>query len=76
MEELLEILNRINPRVDYAAEDRLMDGRVYDEHNIVDLISAISEAFDVEIGPEYLIPKNFNSAAAMWAMIQRIQADD
>ena len=76
MEELLDILNDINPDVDYETEDRLIDGKVYDSFSIITLISAISEAFDVELGPEHLIPENFNNAKAMWAMIQRIREDE
>ena len=34
------------------------------------------EEFDIEIGPEYLVPENFNSAEAMWKMIQKIQEDE
>ena len=30
MEELLEILNDINPDVDYSKEKNLIDGKVYD----------------------------------------------
>ena len=76
MEELLEILNDINPDVDYETEERLIDGKVYDSFSIITLISNISEAFDIELGPEYLVPENFNSAKAMWAMIQKIQEDE
>jgi acyl carrier protein len=76
MDELLDILNDINPDVDYETEDQLIDGKVYDSFSIITLISAISDAFDIELGPEHLIPENFNSAAAMWDMIQRIQDED
>jgi len=76
MEELLDILRDINPDVDYETEDRLIDGKVYDSFSIITLISAISEAFDIELGPEHLIPENFNSAAAMWAMIQRVRDEE
>lgn len=72
MDELLAILNDINPDVDYETEDRLIDGKVYDSFSIISLISAISDAFDIELGPKYLIPENFNSAKAMWNMIQSI----
>ena len=30
----------------------------------------------IEIGPKDLIPENFNSAEAMWDMIQRIREED
>ena len=72
MDELLDILNDINPDVDYETEDQLIDGKVYDSFSIITLISNISETFDIELGPEHLIPENFNSAAAMWKMIQSI----
>ena len=72
MDELLDILNDINPDVDYETEDRLIDDKVYDSFSIITLISAISDTFDIELGPEHLIPENFNSAKAMWDMIQRV----
>lgn len=33
----------------------------------------LNEAFDIEIGAEDIIPANFNSAQAMWAMVQKLQ---
>lgn len=76
MDELLELLNDINPDVDYETEDRLIDGKVLDSFSIITLISNISETFDVELGPQHLIPENFNSAKAMWAMIERIREEE
>lgn len=76
MDELLEILEEINPDIDYETEDRLIDGKVLDSFSIVSLVSEISDAFDIEISPKYLIPANFNSAAAMWEMIQTIQQEE
>ena len=73
MEQLLEILNDLNPDLDYAQEDKLIDNQLFDSFKIITLISAISDSFDVELGPEHLIPENFNSAGAMWDMIRRIQ---
>lgn len=72
MEELMEILMDINPDIDYENEKNLIDGKVLDSFSIVNLVSQISEAFDIEISPKYLIPKNFNSVTAMWNMIQAI----
>jgi len=76
MEELLDILYEINPDVDYETEDRLIDGKIFDSFSIISLISEISDTFDIEIGPKYLVNENFNSAKAMWAMIQAIQDDE
>ena len=76
MEELLEILNDLNPDIDYETEDRLIDGKLYDSFKIITLISMITDTFDIELGPEHLIPENFKSAKAMWDMICRIREDE
>lgn len=76
MDELMEILEEINPDVDYETEDRLIDGKVLDSFSIVSLVAQISDNFDIEISPKYLVPENFNSAAAMWEMIQAIRDED
>ena len=76
MDELLEILMDINPDIDYGTEDQLIDGKVYDSFSIITLVSQISDVFDIEISPKYLVPENFNSAEAMWNMIQKIQEEE
>ena len=76
MDELLEILNDINPEIDYETEDRLIDDKRFDSLSIISLISQISDTFDIEIGPKYIRNENFNSAKAMWNMIQEIQANE
>ena len=76
MEELLEILNDLNDEVDYETEDKLIDGKVFDSFTIITLVSRISEEFDITISPRWLVPENFNSAKAMWAMIQKIQEEE
>lgn len=75
MEELMEILEEIDPDIDYAHETRLIDDRVLDSFSILTLISEICEVFDIEIGPKWMRNENFNSVAAMWHMIQSIQAE-
>jgi len=36
-------------------------------------VGELNDAFDIEIKPNNLIPENFNSAAAMWELIQQLQ---
>ena len=73
METLLEILNEINPDIDYEKEDNLIDGKVLDSLSILTLITEICDTFDIEIGPKWMRNENFNSVDAMWTMIQAIQ---
>lgn len=76
MEELLEILEDIDPDIDYATADHLIDGKLLDSFSIVSLVSEIADTFDIEISPKYLVPENFNSAAAMWSMICRLREEE
>ena len=76
MEQLLELLNDINPDLDYDTVDNLIDGRVYDSLSILNLIDEIEDIFDIEIGPKWMRNENFNSAAAMWNMIFQIREED
>ena len=52
MEQLLEILNDLDPTVDYETETNLIDGKVLDSFTIVTLIDTICEEFDIEISPK------------------------
>ena len=75
MEELLEILKGINPDVDYLSEEHLIDGGIYDSFSIINLVSQISEHFEIELGPGELMPENFNSARAIMEMIERLKEE-
>ena len=73
MDELLEILQDIDDSVDYEKETALIDDHILDSFAIITLISEIEEAFDIEVAAAEMTPENFNSAAALWKMIQRLQ---
>lgn len=76
MDELLEILEEINPDIDYSTATKLIDDKMLDSFSIVSLVAEISDVFDIEISPKYLIPENFNSAQAMMKMIETIQDEE
>lgn len=76
MEELLRILTELHPDVDFEKEDKLIDNVILDSFDIVTLISEISESFDVTISAEYIIPENFNSAKALYALIQKLEDEE
>lgn len=76
MEELLEILKDLHPDVDFENTDNLVDGKIIDSFDIVTIISEIGDKFDVVVSAEYITPENFNSAKALWAMIQKIEDEE
>lgn len=76
MDTLIEILEDIQPDVDFAAEEHLIDDHLLSSLSILSLIAELEDAFDVTIPAVEIIPANFNSAKAMWDMIQRLQEED
>ena len=73
MEELLNILNEVHPDVDFTTQENLIDDMILDSLDIVSLISEISEVFDVTITAKDIVPDNFNSAKALYELIQRLE---
>lgn len=76
MEELLEILEDIHPEVDFENNERLIDDGILDSFDIVTLVSTIMTEFDVVITAEELLPENFNSAKAIYALIQKKEDEE
>ena len=75
MEELIEILEGIQPGVDYHTCTTLIDDHILDSFGILSLVSEIEDAFDVEVSPAELVPDNFNSAERLMAMINRLKGE-
>lgn len=75
MERLLAILEDLNPGVDYATCEDLIDGHYLDSLLIISLITELEDAFDVTIPAVEIVPDNFNSAKRMMAMIERLQEE-
>ena len=73
MDELLELLTDVRDDVDFATCETLIDDGILASFDILQIISSINETFDVEIPATSIIPKNFNSAKAMFELIQKLQ---
>ena len=76
MEELIEILEEIEPGVDYENCTTLIDDNYLDSLAIISLVAEIEEAFDVQIPTVEIIPDNFNSAKSLWEIIERLKEEE
>lgn len=73
MDELMEILQDIHPDVDFETEEQLVDHKILDSFDIVSLVAEINEVFGIAITAKDILPENFNSAKALYALIQRLE---
>ena len=73
MEQLLEILKGIRPDVDFENETALIDDGILDSFDVVAIISELDDAFDVQIRITELDPDKFNSAEAIWKLVQELK---
>lgn len=75
MKKLLEILEDIAPDVDFEGCETLIDDGLLDSFSILTIVGELKEEFGVAVTPAEIIPENFNSAKALWAMVQRLLED-
>lgn len=73
MEELIELLEDVRDDVDFANCTDLIDGKILTSFDIIQIISVIDDEYDVAIPATEIIPENFNSAKALYDMIQRLK---
>ena len=72
MEKLIEILEDIQPDADYENCTTLIDDGILESFAILSIVGELEDEFDISITPAEIITENFNSAAALWAMVQRL----
>ncbi|HZX21108.1 MAG TPA: phosphopantetheine-binding protein [Clostridia bacterium] len=72
MDILLEILEDMHSDIDFKTCETLIDDGVLDSFDIITLVAEIDSEFDVTIPVEEIIPDNFNSAKALYALIERL----
>ena len=75
MERLIEILEEIQPEIDYTTCTDLIDGHYLDSLSIISLVAELEEKFDITIPTVDIVPDNFNSAENLWTLITRLQEE-
>ncbi len=75
MEKLLGILSELHPEVDFSTAEGLIDEGILDSLDIVSIVAGIDTEFDITVPAEEIVPENFNSAAALWALVERLDEE-
>lgn len=72
MNELLTILRELHPDIDFEAATGLVEDSILTSLDIVTIVTEVADRLDVNIPAEEILPENFDSAAALWQLIQRL----
>ena len=70
MNEILDILDELG--IEFEEGDALVDDGILSSLDVVAIIAELSEAFDITVPARDIVPENFNSAEAMYLMVQRL----
>ena len=69
----MEILHELQPDVDFEKENALVTDGILDSFSIVSLVAELNDAYDIEMTASDLVVENFDSAAAILALVERLQ---
>ncbi len=72
MEALIDILMDLHPEVDFETCTTLIDDKILDSFDIISIITEVNTEYDVAIPAEEIIPENFNSAQALFELIEKL----
>ena len=73
--QLLTLLIEMYPTVDFATETGLIDNKIIDSFDIITLVAEINDRIDISIPAEEILPENFNSYAALKALVERLELE-
>ena len=74
-EQIIEILEDIQPEADYETCQTLIDDHILTSLDVLSLVAELEDEFDVIIPTVEIIPSNFNSVDAIAAMVERLQEE-
>ena len=76
MDTIIDIIKEIKPGVAIDENTRLLDDKILDSLAIVSLVAELGDEFDVDITARDILPENFETVAAIKALIDRLEDED
>ena len=71
-DQIIDILSEIVDDVDFDSCTTLIDDGILSSLDIIQLIGALNDEFDISIPATQIIPANFNSVDALTAMVEKL----
>lgn len=68
---ILEILKEIKPECDFESSANFIDDALLDSYEIVELVEAMEDEYEIFIDGMEILPENFVSVEAIQALVDR-----
>ena len=75
MTDLMILLKECCPVIDFSKEKKLMTNKIIDSMDIVNIIAALENKYDIGIEFDMITSENFDSIETINAMIKKLQAN-
>lgn len=72
--KIIKILKNIKPDID-VTNNNLIDEEILDSFDIVTIVSAVDEEFDIQITARDIVPENFNSVEAIYNLVKKLEEE-
>lgn len=72
----MEYLKKSDPTSTGRRKSSSSTGGVLDSFDIVSIVGALNDEFDIDIHVGNLVPENFNSIEGMMKLIEKLQQED
>lgn len=76
MQQLIQILEEIEPDLDYRSCDNLVSGGILDSLSIISIVTELEDRYDITIPTVEIVPENFDSAERLWKLVCRLREDE
>lgn len=76
LEAIIDLLKDVEENVDYENCTALVDERFLDSFDILAIINAIDDEFDIAVPAKEVVPANFNSAQGIYEMVLRLAEEE
>lgn len=74
-EKVLEILEEYcEEAIDYTG-DNMMEEGVIDSFTVINIVSELEDAFDIEVDAKYVVAENFKNKEAIIELVKRLLED-
>ena len=74
-QQIMDILTEVRIDVDFENEKALIDDRVIESFDVIQIVTALMDEFDIEIDADDIEPENFNSFESICKLVQNKLAD-